>query len=356
MITLAEAKADFRAIREFPFKERGKDFEVLWHCNYWDGMLSGVVRMGSREFWTECVLDGVVALSPEPDEGYLNGRNFAIVQLDDDQIKELYARHKDFQESVGTHTDYTGGKRALGAHCKDMEGYYKRAKERPPMDFSGNEVVAWWGRMSCDAQDMLYDMISDQAAEKLWVSTEAMLDRAESRRKHEQWWTEFFANDPLYLAFIEELKDPVLTPEKYHGIGVTHSGWDSEFTTQESRYCQRIISKTPTQPYTIDFEWAVKTGPVKLSLYKDGKVHEDKFFRDHSVENIKAAFAYAKQVIAPKCEHREWLPTDDEDEYQSVGSGPQCTEVATHLSCVPHIDTPTCQKHKCRCNKPKSTS
>jgi len=305
MTTLAEAKADFLAIREFPFKERGKDFEVLWHSNYWDGMLSGVVRMDAREYWIECVLDGVVGLSPEPEEGYLNGRNFAIVQLDDDQIKELYFRHKDFQESVGKHTDYTGGQRTIGAHCKDSEGYYKRAKERPPLDFSGNEVVAWWGRINFDDQDLLYNMISGQAAEKLWVSTEAMLDRADRRRKHEQWWTEFFDNDPLYLAFVEELKDPLLNPEAHYSVGRTHQGWDTEFTIEESRFCKRIASKTPTQPYTIDFEWAVNTGPVKLSLFKDGKTLEDKFFREHSADSILAAFAYAKKIIAPKCEHRE---------------------------------------------------
>src|SRR6202012_5197767 len=131
---------DFKAIRELPFKEREKDFEVLWHSNYWDGMLSGVIKMGDREYWIECVLDGVCALSPEPDVGYVNGRNFAIVQLTDEQIQELYRRHTDFQESVGRHTDYTKGSRTLGAHGKDLEGYYKRAKEWPPVDFSTNEV------------------------------------------------------------------------------------------------------------------------------------------------------------------------------------------------------------------------
>lgn len=297
MATLAEAKADFRAIRETGFKERDKDFELLWHCNYWDGMLSGVIKMDGRECWIECVLEGVVARSPEPEQGYINGRNFAIFQLSDEQIKELYDRHKDFQESVGTHTDYTAGKRTLGAHGKDMEGYYKRAKERPPLDFSTNEVVGWWGRLDLSDEDLLYDMIPDETAEKIWVSTEEMLARSDNRRKHELWWTDFLNNDPLYLAFAEGSKDPAFNLEKYHSVGWTYPDWVPGFTGEEKRYCKRIASKTPTQPYTIDFEWGVLTGPIKLNLYKDGNTHSTKVFLEHSVDSIRSALKYAKDTI-----------------------------------------------------------
>ena len=48
-----------------------------------------------------------------------------------------------------------------------------------------------------------------------------------------------------------------------------------------------------------------------------------------------------------RCEHREWLPDDD-----YCGSGEQCPNEATHRSCVPFINTPTCKDHKCRCAKP----
>jgi len=298
MTTLAEAKSDFRLIRDLPHKKRDVDFKMLWHCSYWDGVLSGVILMGGHEHWFECVLDGVVGLSSDVEEGHLTGRNFAIVRLEDEQIGELYRRHRDFQESVGTHCDYDeSGKRALGAHQKDSEGYYKRAKERPTLDFSNNEVVAWWGRIHFNEEDLLYDMISDDEADKLWVSAEETRNRANRRRESDLWWTDFFNNDPLYLAFVEGLKDPIFNPEKNHGIGWTYEGWAPELKLEESRFCKRIASKTPTQPYTIDFEWAVKTGPVKLVIYKDGVTHRSEIFSGHYVEKIRDALQYAKALL-----------------------------------------------------------
>jgi hypothetical protein len=48
---------------------------------------------------------------------------------------------------------------------------------------------------------------------------------------------------------------------------------------------------------TFDLEWGVDTGPVKLVIYKDGKHVEDKFWMEHSVASIEAAFAYAKGLL-----------------------------------------------------------
>ena len=35
--------------------------------------------------------------------------------------------------------------------------------------------------------------------------------------------------------------------------------------------------------------------------------------------------------------------------------GAECGAPATCISCVPLIDTPTCDAHKCRCAKPRPT-
>jgi len=47
-----------------------------------------------------------------------------------------------------------------------------------------------------------------------------------------------------------------------------------------------------------------------------------------------------------KCQHRRQL---DEDGFQEEED---CDKEATHVSCVPFVNTPTCEEHKCRCAKP----
>lgn len=133
-----------------------------------------------------------------------------------------------------------------------------------------------------------------------WVSEKEQkvrADRKEAERKYDEWLTNFKNTDPLYLAMQEEIQNPAFTPEEYISIGITHKDWCPDFTLQERRMCRRIQKKTDTNPYTFDLEWGVDTGPVKLVVWKDGKSSENKFFMEHSVESIRAAFAYGKALI-----------------------------------------------------------
>ena len=41
----------------------------------------------------------------------------------------------------------------------------------------------------------------------------------------------------------------------------------------------------------------MKTGPIKLVIFKDGKSHEAKFFMEHSVKSMEEAFAYSKELL-----------------------------------------------------------
>lgn len=134
---------------------------------------------------------------------------------------------------------------------------------------------------------------------------ETVISEAETERrriskvnaeKWEQFWKEFRATDPLYLAYIELVKDPALSPADSEGIGWTYKGWfeDPECEEpKENRLTRRIVTKGT---WVIDLEWGVKEGPVKLVLYRDGKKLEEKFFPEHSVESLNAAVAYAKGV------------------------------------------------------------
>lgn len=135
-----------------------------------------------------------------------------------------------------------------------------------------------------------------------WVS-EKELDRRrrneEASERYEKWIADFKATDPLYLAMLEGLKDPVFKPEEYMGVGVTYDKWCPDFKKQEKRICRRIHEKGKSKTgYTLSLEWGAETGPVKLVVYKDGQTSEDKFWMEHSVESIQAAFAYAKGLLS----------------------------------------------------------
>lgn len=132
-----------------------------------------------------------------------------------------------------------------------------------------------------------------------WVSDNEKIRRAEqeeNRRKYEEWEKTFKAEDPLYLTYLKRVQDPKLSPDKYSGRGITYENWCPHWKGEETRWCRRIV--TNKKPYTIDLEWAVKTGPIKLNIYKDGKRHEEKFFDEHSVDSMNAAFDYALELLA----------------------------------------------------------
>jgi len=134
-----------------------------------------------------------------------------------------------------------------------------------------------------------------------WVSDEEKARRAareEGKRKYEAWKAEFRSTDPLYLTYVELIKDPALSPEEHESIGVTHESWCPHFSGDERRWCRRLLNGdrgNEKRQHTVDLEWAVISGPVKLVVFKDGEHVEDKFF-EHSVDGMKEAFAHAKSL------------------------------------------------------------
>jgi hypothetical protein len=117
---------------------------------------------------------------------------------------------------------------------------------------------------------------------------------AEYEKQYQEWLANFKATDPLYLAYSELVKDSALSPADYMSMGQTYEGWCPDFKGHERRFCRRIVSHKGKTGPTIDLEWAVETGPIKLVLFKDGKTNGDKFF-EHSVEGMNQAFAFAKE-------------------------------------------------------------
>jgi hypothetical protein len=132
------------------------------------------------------------------------------------------------------------------------------------------------------------------------VEQERRRRRAEYDRKYEEWKTSFRATDLLYLQHLESLKDPAFMPDSGSSVGTTYEGWCPDFKGSERRWCRRIHSRGKAKEgYTLDLEWAVETGPIKLNVYKDGDTSHAKFF-EHSVTGMQEAFAYARSLITVK--------------------------------------------------------
>jgi hypothetical protein len=135
-----------------------------------------------------------------------------------------------------------------------------------------------------------------------WTS-EKEFDRRQKNKEVEERWEKWFANfkstDPLYIAMMDGIKDPVFSPEEHLGVGITHDRWCPDFTTQERRIRKRIHWRSDVKTgYTIDLEWGAETGPVKLVIFKAGQTFEDKFFMEHSTKAMQDALAYAKALVS----------------------------------------------------------
>lgn len=297
-VTLCEALKDFDALRDLEeIEEDGQEFKMLWHHSYYDGPLSGVAMFREREHWFQCVLEGEVARAM--DGHFIGGRVFAIVELTDEQIKELYTRHEAFERHVGTHTTYKyeGRKadRELGAvnPQKDWDKFYDEYKDKH-LDFSANRAIAWYGRVTFNHSDLLYDILPyEKAREKMVPKEDRDRDEA-SRKKWDDDFEEYKRTDPLFLAMLEGVKDPVFSPTEGVSIGVCYHGWCKDFDEPESRICRRIAYRSP---HTVDLEWAKKTGPIKISIYREGSKHEERFFWGHSANDMREALEYAKAVL-----------------------------------------------------------
>lgn len=131
-----------------------------------------------------------------------------------------------------------------------------------------------------------------------WVSEAERARRKEQKEAEERWeaWkADFKANDPLHLAYKTRVgSDAWLKLSGYESWGTTHDNWCPDFTERETRLCQRIVSRR--KGYTVDLEWAVKSGPIKLVIFKDGETLGSEFF-PHSVAGMNAAFDYVKGLL-----------------------------------------------------------
>ena len=172
------------------------------------------------------------------------------------------------------------------------------------------EGVEWYGPIPEDPdEDERFTIVSSKVyaleGKRLTFQSEVVSgieaafreEQLKRRLVYDAWLAAFLESDPLYLAYQAELKKPGLNPLDHESRGSTYSGWCPGFEAIETRWCRRIISGQ--RGYTVDLEWAVKTGPVKLKVYyKD--TEDTKIWSEHSPESIKAAFKYARSLAKGK--------------------------------------------------------
>lgn len=120
---------------------------MLWHAHYWDGPLSGYVKVDNEtgywvkmedEFRYQLFVSAECADCPNKTNRYCCdqhvGRIFLVYKLTPEQEQAFLADHELFREHVGTHTDYYDGeegpgRRELGAvKPRDQwDAYYKHS-------------------------------------------------------------------------------------------------------------------------------------------------------------------------------------------------------------------------------------
>lgn len=143
-----------------------------------------------------------------------------------------------------------------------------------------------------------------------WIS-KLEQERVEKRRiaieKYGTWRKKFKTSDPLYLEYQKLLEKYNFPADEYESQGITFKGWAPNFDKQEKRWCRRIVKDVKVQKqrlllspvevkYTVDLNWAVETGPIKLTIFKDGKKDNEVFF-EHSAEEMKKAFEFVAEII-----------------------------------------------------------
>lgn len=134
-----------------------------------------------------------------------------------------------------------------------------------------------------------------------WLSDkekQSRKEREEHKIKFDQWYDNFKANDPLYLQMLEHLKDKAFaTAHTYNSIGYTYKDWCNDPAISENRLCRRIVSINKLfKKLTIDLEFGVEKGPIKLIIFKNHKSGKPMFF-EHSIKGMNEAMRYAKGLV-----------------------------------------------------------
>jgi len=120
--------------------DKQPDLEMLWHCGYHDGPLSGVAKYEGELVWFDCVEMG--------DWGEDEVRSFQLHRLSKEDEIEILRRHRLFNEMVGYHSNHHPDEYKEYA-CRDKKlfnQFYEISKTWPALNLEKGEklgVFAW---------------------------------------------------------------------------------------------------------------------------------------------------------------------------------------------------------------------
>ena len=107
---------------------------VLWHLEYWDEPLSGVVEHGGTTYFFQA--------EPFDWDDPPSVHRLVVYQLSDEELEFERDEHERFRRYVGTHTDYDErGQRRVGEVRPRSEWPRFVGKGR---DYAGHEIVGWF--------------------------------------------------------------------------------------------------------------------------------------------------------------------------------------------------------------------
>lgn len=111
------------------------DVKLLWHGDYWDGLIDGMLLHQGEKCWYERIAEN----ANDDDQWY---RRFVIVRLTPEQLADALLWHEMFQTHVGTHTDYDDPCGSVRPR-EGMHLFYDRYKDRIQPDYSTNHILGW---------------------------------------------------------------------------------------------------------------------------------------------------------------------------------------------------------------------
>ncbi len=155
------------------------NYRILYHMNFWDGVLSGVCLWdGERHYfsmiqedheceimsdedwkdWCDYCITNNIEIDNEDRNVYSTERIFAVYDTPDSVMEIIEENHNLFREYVGTHTDYDeNGKRGHGAriplhpdHPEDIgdlkpysehDKFYKSDRKQAKIDLENWKII-----------------------------------------------------------------------------------------------------------------------------------------------------------------------------------------------------------------------
>ena len=142
-----------KAIKELREETKGQT-RMLYHLNYWDGPISGVMlwngercyfnqsdeRSEVREYteseienWKKYCIDTNMEFDMDDCRDYYNYRQYKVYKTPLDIMQQLDENHNLFRRYVGIHTDYDeNGSRYMGKGYLKPSKYHKKFYDRKP--------------------------------------------------------------------------------------------------------------------------------------------------------------------------------------------------------------------------------